>query len=175
MKYLILLMLLPFGKAWSQGNGIAIIDGRRVELDKVVYSKNDNHEGFGYYSYSQSGMLRFIKHGFVTERGAGEGDYRKGNYVNDLLEGEGEEQLGNYRYVGEYAGGLYDGIGRLTNLRTQKMLYGYFKKGKFVRPIKSYGPYLCPCLFLDSGTASARTAPYADPYNGRPGPFRSLE
>lgn len=169
MKKLFSLLLISVClSAAAQENPVAIVDGRYVELDRVVYSRNPLHDGFGYYSYNTEGKLEFFKHGFAIEFGENDGEFRRGNFVNGYLEGEGEEQLNGYRYEGEYVKSKFEGIGRLTNMKTGKSLYGYFSEGKFIRPIRSYGPYLCPCIFMTAGCASCKNA---DPYNGMPDPF----
>lgn len=168
MKHLFAFLFLSALAAQGQNNPVVIVDGQYVELDRIVYSRNPQHDGFGYYSYSPEGKLEFFKHGPAIEFGDEDGDYRRGNYVNGFLEGEGEEQIKGYRYEGEYVKGKYEGIGRLTNIKNGKCFYGYFSQGKFVRPIRSYGPYLCPCIFQTAGCGSCKDG---DPYNGMPDPF----
>lgn len=168
MRHLFILLVFCSMTASSQNNPVVIVDGQYVELDRIVYSRNPQHDGFGYYSYSTEGKLEFYKHGPAIEFGENDGEYRRGSYVNGFLEGEGEEQVNGFHYEGEYVKGKYDGIGRLTNIKTGRCFYGYFSQGKFVRPIRSYGPYLCPCIFMSGGCGSCKNG---DPYNGMPDPF----
>ena len=168
MKHLFVALLFVSITASSQKNPVVVVDGQYVELSKIVYSRNAQHDGFGYYSFTAEGKLEFYKHGPAVEFGENEGDFRRGTYVNGFLEGEGEEQMNGMRYEGQYVRSKYEGIGRLTSLKTGRSLYGYFSQGKFVRPIRSYGPYLYPCIFLTGGCGSCKNG---DPYNGMPDPF----
>jgi hypothetical protein len=133
----------------SQGQAFAVVNGTRVELGKVIFVKTETIEGYGYYNYTPDGV-KFFKHGFAVETGPGPGDFRKGNFEHDLLQGEGEEQIGGLKYIGTFLNDEYDGIGKLTSLSTGKRHHGYFRAGRFVRPMKRTIPYLDPCVFLVS-------------------------
>jgi len=156
--YIILFFLLSFNSVFAQPGDIAIIDGQRTTLYKVIYSKNDAHEGWGYYGYTSEGVLKFFKQGYVTVYGPGKGDYRKGYFVDDKLEGEGEEQVGNLKYAGNYTNDKFDGMGKLANIASGKKFLGYFSNGKFVRPLKTGSPFLCPCVFSISPDPMSNTA-----------------
>jgi hypothetical protein len=163
---IILLMLLGHN-AFSQAYSVAIVDGRQVELGKVIFVKDDIREGNGYYSRTESGIV-FIKHGYVIEYGPGEGDYVKGNFEHGKLEGEGEEQYGNYKYIGSYSNGKYEGIGKLINTENGKRLHGYFMNGKFVRPFKRTKPFLPPTVFQVPYDAFGRTESSMKIFEGDP-------
>ena len=152
MKNIIITLIVSFmcGIVKGQGQSFAIVDGSRVELRKVVFVKNEKLEGYGYYNYTADGVV-FFKHGYVVETGPGKNDYRKGNFIHGLLEGEGEEQTGDLKYTGSYVNDMFDGIGKLVNVNTGKRHLGYFRAGKFIRPMKRTIPYLNPNVFLDSG------------------------
>lgn len=152
-----LTIIMMSENALAQGQAFAVVNGSRVELGKVVFVKTETLEGYGYYNYTPDGV-KFFKHGFVVETGPEPGDYRKGNFVHDLLEGEGEEQFGNLKYVGTFLNDKYDGIGKLSSISTGKRHHGYFSAGRFVRPMKRTIPYLDPCVFMVSGDTFASSA-----------------
>lgn len=153
---LVIIILAVCQTAAGQGQAFAVVNGNRVELGKVIYVKTETIEGYGYYNYTPDGV-KFFKHGFVMETGPGKDDYRKGNFEHDRLEGEGEERFGDLKYVGTFLNDLYDGIGKLTNVETGKRHHGYFREGRFVRPMKRTIPYLDPCVFLVSGDTFVST------------------